>query len=130
MPALTDIFGTHINVTPQGRRRDKQKTGFAGAHGMTGMNLGSRGRPIVVTGTLYAAGASYALARAALLAAINVIDAYQDLSDDTYTYQSETYYYTTFESPVMIQPGPAGRGIYYNGSQAFCRFQCLLYEHV
>jgi len=52
---LTTIFGNEIKVALKPRRPQRQYYGFAGAHGVTAMHMGSRGFTLVVTGTLRAA---------------------------------------------------------------------------
>jgi len=74
--ALTDVFGTEINVYHQPRHVERQYSGFTGAHGLIAMHLGTRGRRIVVTGTLRATSGSYAAARVLLQVAIDAIEPY------------------------------------------------------
>ena len=75
--ALTDIFGTEINVYHQPRHVERQFAGFVGAHGVIAMHLGTRGRRLIVSGTLRATAVSYAAARFILQNAIDAIDVCQ-----------------------------------------------------
>lgn len=75
--ALTDVFGAEINVYHQPRHVERQYAGFTGAHGLIAFHLGTRGRRLVVTGTLRAYAVSYAAARALLQIAIDAIEVYE-----------------------------------------------------
>jgi len=128
--ALTSIFGSEISVTPQPPDFDQSYTGFAGAHGMTAMNHGSRGRNLIVTGKLSAAGGSYAAARTALLTLINTISTYRNVAEASYTYQSDTYNYVIFTPVFKLQVDKYGRFAHWNGSDAYCFFTCVLRQLV
>lgn len=92
--ALTSIFGTAIKAFAQPVNSDRQYVGLPGANGILSMNLGTRGRQLVVTGRLYTTGANYAAARAAMVSAIGAIEAYlfPGVAAVDITYYGETYY--------------------------------------
>ena len=89
--ALTNIFGSEIKVAAQPRAADRQFVSFAGAHGLTGMLMGSRGYPIVVKGTLRGTGGSYSAARLAVQAKIDAIENYMWSLVADYTFNGRTY---------------------------------------
>ncbi|MBW8017433.1 MAG: hypothetical protein FVQ82_14735 [Planctomycetes bacterium] len=99
---LINIFGLEIKVVAQPRRAKRQLVGFAGSHGMTSMNMGTRGRLITVTGRIVGSGANYWAARANAQAAIDAIEAYQFTDGGTYTYDSQTFLYVVFEDFQLI----------------------------
>lgn len=121
--ALSSIFGNEISVSPAPRTGQWQFAGFPGAHGVTAMNLGSRGNSFTVTGRIRATGASYALARANLLTALLTIEAWQwPAAEETFTFGSESY-----ANCVMVRfqlvPGPDGKVIHWSATGAvFCDF--------
>lgn len=95
--ALTSIFGSEISVTPEAQRYMRQYAGFAGAHGVTAMHLGTRGRVIWITGRLRQTGATYAIARANLEYAIGLIEAWGNNPMADYTYGNVTYQDCVFD---------------------------------
>ena len=94
---LTTIFGSEVNVVQQPVQVDRQYAGFAGAHGLAAMHLGSRGRQLIIKGRLRASGANYAAARAALVVAIGTIEAWCNAGATDFIYGAETYYATVFD---------------------------------
>jgi len=108
MPDLNTIFGSEINVADQPRRSQRQFSGYAGAHGLTAMHLGTRGKVVTITGTLRATGVSYNAALETLKTAIDVLEAYQWAASDDYTYRGATYANGVFEAFKLL-PGRAGK---------------------
>lgn len=116
--SIDTLFGSEISVTPLPPVCETQYGGVAGANGVTGMRLGFRGYPIVIRGRLRtAAGLTYAQARAAMITAINAINAYCDDAEDTWTYGSESHTATVLDRFVLL-PGVRDRYYHYasNGS--------------
>jgi len=109
---LINIFGTEIKVVAQPRRAKRQLVGFAGSHGMTSMNMGTRGRLVTVTGRIVGTGASYWAARANAQAAIDAIEAYQWIDGGTYTFNSQTFPYVVFEKFELLTDGE-GKAFHY-----------------
>ena len=90
--ALTAIFGSNINVYVQPRMVERQYVGFTGAHGLLAMHLGTRGRQVVVSGTLRAYSVvNYAAARVLLQAAIDTIEPYLWSDAADYSFYGVTY---------------------------------------
>jgi len=129
MQDLTDIFGTDIKVAPQPRQAKRQSVGFAGADGMTTMNMGTRGRLITVTGRLSytcGAGEGYWNGRAALQAAIDAIESYQYLDGAHYIYDTEIYYNVIFGKFEII-PDSQGKLFHLStGGKVFVNFVQIL----
>ncbi|MGH2271395.1 hypothetical protein ACQ9LF_06310 [Anaerohalosphaeraceae bacterium U12dextr] len=121
---LTAIFGNEINVSFQPREPNNQYTGFAGAHGVTGMMMGSRGWPLIVTGVLRAYGTSYRAARNALVQQIETIEQYQFYPEQTYSYQDEIYYDVVFDKFQLIDSD--GKLFKYT-SEGFCVCRFIAY---
>lgn len=110
--SISTLFGSEIDVTPLPPVCETQYGGVAGANGVTGMRLGFRGYPIIVRGRLRtASGLTYANARAAMISAINTINAYCDDAADTWTYGSESHTNTVLDRFTLL---PAGRDKYYH----------------
>lgn len=107
-----DIFGNEIKVVAQPRASDRRHTAFAGAHGLTTMNLGTRGRQIVIRGRIATSGANYAAARANAEAAVAAIEAYQWTDGGDYTYMGQTFYNCIFGLFQLITDG-RGRTYHY-----------------
>ncbi|MCE5184928.1 MAG: hypothetical protein LLF76_02240 [Planctomycetaceae bacterium] len=132
--AFTTVFGNEISVNPAMRRNQTQYNGYAGAHGVTGMKLGTRGSVIVVAGIMRYTAATYALARIGLGTAIQTIDAtYRDAVEDTWTYGSESYANTVYDHIELVpSQGPDGHQklFRWNGSACFVHFvayfRCLI----
>lgn len=101
--SLTSILGSEIRVNIQPLTLDRSYTGFAGADGLTSMDLGTRGRSITVQGTIRKA------TRALLYSELD--DIYQSLrSGGDYTYDGQTYSSVVLES-LRLRPGPQGKTI-------------------
>lgn len=88
---LTEIFGTEIIVNDGHRQADRQFSGFAGAHGLTDMYLGSRGKEIVVMGTVRGIGETYAAARTDAASQLIAIEDCQELPAANYVFQGQTF---------------------------------------
>lgn len=119
---LTLIFGNEISVAVNPRDTERQYAGFAGAHGIVSMFMGSHGYSIAVSGTLRASGANYAAARAALIAAIRVIEAYQWADAADYTFFNDTYENIVWDK-LQIIPDNSGKQFHYDtNGECLCRF--------
>jgi hypothetical protein len=99
---FTQIFGTEIKVSLQPREPNNQYAGFPGAHGITGIMMGSRGYPVIITGQLRTYGVNYRAARTAMIQLIEAIEFLQFYAEQTYTYGDEIYYYTVFEKLQLL----------------------------
>ena len=99
---LTTIFGSEIKVAAQPRRAEKQYAGFPGAHGLVGMDLGTRGRRMTVTGRLRASGSDYDDARGNLQTTIDTIEAYLWAEAADYTFKGETYNNVVFDKLELL----------------------------
>lgn len=121
---LTDIFGSEIRVTPLPRSSQRQRKGFAGAHGITSLNLGTRGYGLMITGTLRTTGASYTIARQNMMAAITAIQAYTTADAADYTYYGDTYGNLEFDNFKIIPDG-SGKGLHFTSTgQITVKFKC------
>jgi len=130
--ALTTIFGDEIKVYAQPRNIDRQYVGFPGANGVVSMHLGTRGRQIVVTGTIYGDGANYAAARTACQVKINAIESYfyPDVQVDSYSFMGETFYNAVFDKFQLI-PDSEGKVFHYTvAGYVIVSFICYLREQV
>jgi len=105
--ALTAIFGSAIKVYSTALQFDHQETGYPGAHGITDMNLGSRGRHLFVRGTLKAAGGTYAKNRGAVSTAIAAIETWLWSPANTFTFFNDVYYNVIF---IKFEPIPDNEG--------------------
>ena len=112
--ALTTIFGDEIKFYDQPRLVEIVFSGYPGAHGVTAMNLGTRGKPFVITGKLWGTGNTYDLARAALDVKIAAIEALQLAEAADYTYHGQTYKQLQF---IQFTKVPDGGGKAYHISQ-------------
>jgi len=121
---LTTIFGNEINVVAQPRQAARQYTGFAGAHGVIGMLLGSHGYQIIISGTLAATGSSYNAARSTLQGIINDIEAYQWAPYDNYSFKGTTYYYIVFDALRLITDGSGKTFHLTSDGYVTCKFVC------
>jgi len=124
--AFTAAFGYEISVNPNLRCVETQYNGYAGANGITGMRLGHRGYPLIVTGITRYTASTYAAARLGLLTAINVTDAYyRDSVEADWTYGSETYYNLVYDHMELVPfaaPDGTMKTIRWSGSYCYARF--------
>lgn len=122
--ALTAIFGSNINVYQQPIRSVRQYAGFAGAHGLAGMHLGTRGRQLVISGHLAVTVAGYNAARAAMQTAVNAIEAWLLADPADYSFAGVTYYAVVLDKLELI---PDGNGKVFHwavGNRLICKFTC------
>lgn len=122
---LTSIFGNEITVGESLRQADREFTGLAGSHGMTGMLLGSRGRDVIVRGTIRGTGASYAAARADVRVKLALIEDAQWLDEDDYTFFSDTYESVVWNKPELV-PNDKGQ-IYIQNSAGEVMVNFIMY---
>lgn len=100
---LYTFFGTHeLVVVGQPREIERQYTGFPGAHGLTSMFMGSRGKPVIVTGTIRFNGASYEAARYNLEAYIYNLEQIQWADAADYYWLGSNYYNVVWEKLAFI----------------------------
>jgi len=123
--ALTTIFGNEIKVTAQPRIAVKQYAGFPGAHGLTGMHLGTRGYPVIIRGTLAESGESYSAARASLQSTIDDIETYLWAAAATYTFMGCTYSNVVFDKFQLV-PDSRGVSIHWT-SEGYATCQFIMY---
>lgn len=122
--ALTTVFGSNICVYQQPVRSVRQYAGFAGAHGLAGMHLGTRGRQLVVSGRLAVYGASYSVARAAMQTAVNAIEAFLLAEPADYSFAGVTYYAVVYDK-FELAPDGSGKVFHWAaGNRMICRFTC------
>ena len=122
--ALTTIFGSNINVYQQPIRSVRQYAGFAGAHGLAGMHLGTRGRQLVISGHLAVSEASYVLSRAAMRTAIDAIEAWLLPAPADYSFATEIYYAVVFDNFELIPDGSGKVFHWAAGNRLICKFTC------
>jgi len=111
---LTTIFGSDIQVAAQPRQAKRQHSGFSGAHGVTSMNLGTRGRLITVRGRITGVGAGYDAARANAQAYIDFIESYQWNDGLDYYCREQHYYHVVFEHFELT---PVNEVIFHHSSE-------------
>jgi hypothetical protein len=105
---LTSIFGDEITVSCGAYQVDRQYSGFAGADGLASINLGGRGKPIIVRGRLRSGTvSSYADGRFDVSLALEMLQANAYLPADDYEFQGETFEQVAWEKiePVVNQSG-------------------------
>ena len=102
---LTTVFGSEINVVVQPRDVARQYSAFPGAHGITAMHLGSRGRRVRVTGRIATAGASYDAARTNCQIAIDSIEPYLWAPAADYNLGSCVFYAVVWDRFGLIERG-------------------------
>lgn len=110
--ALSTVFGSEINVVVQPRDTERSYNGFPGAHGVTTMFLGSRGRRIQVQGRIACSGANYAAARTNCQQAIDAIEAYEWAPATDYTWGTCIYYAVVWE-PLRLITGDKGKAFHW-----------------
>jgi len=125
--ALTTLFGTEIKVFAQPRLVEIQFAGFPGAHGVTGMNLGTRGKPLTITGRLSYSGSGYDNSRELLDGLIANIEAllWADAAD--YTYHGQTYEQVQFTHLELVPDG-GGKVYHMTSSSVFVNF--IMHGHI
>ena len=120
--SITSVFGSEIIVGWQPRDLARNYAGFAGANGLTSMNLGTRGYAITITGRLRVSDNNYAAARAALNTLIETVEAYLEAAADDYTFKSDTYTDVVWDR-LQLVPGPTGSFLRWNvEGEAFADF--------
>ena len=112
---LNTIFGNEIKVGLQPRNVDRQYVGFPGAHGVVSTHLGTRGRQLVITGTIRAD------TRALCQAAVEAIEPYLWADAADYTYKGGYYYGIVFDR-FQLLPDYQGKFFHFTAGSVFCRF--------
>jgi hypothetical protein len=116
------LFGSEISVAVQPMDHARVFHGYPGGRGLTAQHLGTRGYSLTITGTLWASGASYSVARAALYAALAAVEDMQYWAAADYTHLGETYYQLVF-GPMRIVPiGEHGRTVIWTNGWCGLRF--------
>jgi hypothetical protein len=108
MPTLQSIFGDEISVGEGHRQADREFTGYAGAHGLTSMLLGSRGRDVIVRGIVRGSGTNYSTARRNAAGKLDDLENAQWLDPDEYSFMGNTYYSVVWNRLELV-PGPNGQ---------------------
>jgi len=106
--ALTTIFGTEINVVVQPRDVERLYAGFPGAHGVTTMFMGSRGRKVIISGRIATAGTNYNAARINCQIAIDSIEPYLWSPATDYSFRGCVFYAVVFDQ-FRILPDRANK---------------------
>ncbi|MEA3366669.1 MAG: hypothetical protein U9R68_00995 [Planctomycetota bacterium] len=117
---LTSLLGTELVVNDQPKRARRTFTPFAGATGSTAMHLGYPGYTVNIRGVVRVYGATYAVARANALTALNNIAALQDYAAGDYTFGNVTYYNAVFHN-FRVQP--RGRKTYQYTTGGYMRVE-------
>ena len=112
---LNNIFGIETKVYLQPLDVERQSVGFPGAHGVVSTHLGTRGRRLVITGTIRGA------TRAACGWAIGAIEPYLWADAANYTYKGESYSNVVF-GPFRLIPDFEGKLFHFTAGSVFCRF--------
>ena len=120
---LTTIFGSEINVQAQPANVDRQYVGFPGGNGLLSMNLGTRGRQLVIAGTLAATGSGYADARSNLQAIIDNLESYLTAPEADYSFAGTTFLNVVFDRFQLI---PDSNKVFHYTAEGYvtCRFIC------
>jgi hypothetical protein len=121
MADLNNIFGYEIKVYRQPRLAENQMTGFPGAHGVTAMNLGTRGSPITITGRLSATGANYDASRVNLQAWIDDIESYLSIPAADYSFRGQIFNNVQFLRFELVPDGQ-GLAFHFTSNYVFCFF--------
>lgn len=124
---LTSWFGPNITVHRQPYITENQINGFPSAHGVTIMQLGTRGAPLIIRGRLYATGANYEASRA------NLDDWIYDIetllwSGPGYYYYKGSYYNDLQFLRMELIPGAGGRVYHFDSNWVFVDF--VMYGHI
>jgi len=116
--ALINVFGGEITVYRQPRMHERQYVGFAGAHGLTTMGMGTRGYQVVVAGIVRAA------TRALCQAAIDAIESYVvNAPADDYTFGGTNFPGVVFDSPILTADDK-GKVFHFCNAGFFVFFVC------
>lgn len=129
MTDLTTIFGSDICVSVLPRQPELQLSGFAGANGLVGVNLGTRGRQIIISGTLWGNGSTYAAARQNAQAWIDDIEALCSVPEADYSFNYDRFYYCILEK---IQPivDTDGKMYHWHNGYVTAKFVAVMREMI
>lgn len=122
---LTSVFGNHISVAAQPRTMAVQLSAYPGAHGITGMRMGTRGRAVTVAGRLYATGLTYPLARAAMDSLVAAIEAYYTVDPADYEHLGSLYSSLYLETFTLV-PGGDGKLYHLSGGYLYADFVAVM----
>jgi len=122
--ALSTVFGSEINVVVQPRDSERTYSGFPGAHGVTTMFLGTRGRRIQVSGRIACTGADYAAARTNCQIAIDAIEVLEWAPATDYTWGTCVYYAVVWE-PLRLVTDDKGKAFRW-GIDGYCKVDFIM----
>ena len=120
---LTTIFGSEINVAQQPRIVDRYYHGFAAAHGVTCMFMGTRGSKLAISGRIAVAGANYNAARTSCQAAIDAIETYLWAPAIDYSFRGTTFFAVVFDQFSLISDS-ANKVFHWCAGYCICDFTC------
>jgi hypothetical protein len=115
---LIDIFGSEIKVNSQPREVDRQYTAYPGSHGNTAMLMGSRGHPLVVSGTIRAA------TRVLCETAVRAVESWQWAPATDYTCFNVLYPLVVWDKFMLIADGE-GKTYHITAVGVRCNFVCF-----
>ena len=103
MTELTSLLGTELIVSFDPRQVDRQFAAFAGADGLTGISLGTRGHAIFVTGVIRVAAPTYDAGRSNASTVIQNLESLQYLTEDDYHFKGSYFYNVIFVKLILIK---------------------------
>jgi hypothetical protein len=134
MPNFQTVFGSEISVSPAWRNNETQLNGYAGATGVTGMRLGTRGRMITVSGTVRHTDATFAAAKAGLVGDIDsFITTYGAAVEDTWQDGTVNYSNVVFlrMEPIPSRKADGTVGVYHwTGAACYCKFIAYFWQMI
>jgi hypothetical protein len=105
---------------------DRMYSGFAGANGLTSMNLGKRGRMITIEGKLTSDNHNnYQSARMNLLSKIYKLEKLSDLAEGDYTYMGQTHKNIIFDKLELLPS--YGNQYYIQDSKGYLSVRFIYY---
>ncbi len=124
--SLTELFGNELRVAFQPRLIERQYTGFPGAHGLLSLNMGTRGRKLVIAGRLRVEDDDYDDGREALQTIIDEIEEHlcTEHPDTVYTYRGANYPNVVFDRFNLVPDGH-GKVFHFTSEYVFADFVCI-----
>ena len=124
---LTTIFGSEIVVSAQPRLSERQLTAYPGAHGLTGMWMGSRGYLIAITGRIRVdASGGYSAGRLLLDTAVAAIEQYLYAAEADYSFSGSTYSNAVLEKFDLINDRNGKSYHYVKGNYLIADFVAVM----
>ncbi|HOQ06150.1 MAG TPA: hypothetical protein PKY88_13165 [Anaerohalosphaeraceae bacterium] len=105
---LQTLLGSELTVGLNNRRMQRQYLGFAGAHGLATIALGTRGFELPISGVIRATGTTYKQARNNAVMIAQNLEALQAAEPADYFYKGTTYLNCIFENFRLV-PSANGR---------------------